>query len=63
MVAILMTPAKLFTLGLLSSKVFQNKVHDVIISVKTSPTKFYHVIQFVLQMWSCDQIMVEIPIF
>ena len=48
MVAILMTPAKLFTLGLLSSKVFQNKVHDVIISVKTSPTKFYHVIQFVL---------------
>ena len=33
MVAILMMPAKLATLGLLKLKVFSNKIYDVIISV------------------------------
>ena len=26
----------------------------------TSPTKFYHVIQFILYMWSCDQSLVTV---
>ena len=43
MVATLMMLAKLATIGLLKIKVFENKGYCVI----TSPTKFYHVSQFI----------------
>ena len=26
----------------------------------TPPTKFYQVVQIILQMWSCDQILVNL---
>ena len=55
MVTILMISAKMATLDLLRIKVFLNNGHDVIIFVYDVPTKFYHVIQFMLSMWSYDQ--------
>ena len=38
---------------------FQNKGYDVIMSM-TSPTKFYHVTQIILLIWSCDQSLVTV---
>ena len=48
MVETLMMSAKLATPGLLKRNVFGNKGYDVIISAKTSPTKFYHVTRIIL---------------
>ena len=48
MVAILMMPAKLATLGPLKIKVFHNKGYDVIIFFHAGPTKLYHVTQIIL---------------
>ena len=48
MVTIMMMPAEMATLGLLKIMVFWNKDYDVIISVQTSPTKFYYVTQIIL---------------
>ena len=53
-----MTSAKMATLGLLKEKVFGNKVMTSKFLSKTSPTKFYHVTQIILLMWSCDQSLV-----
>ena len=55
MVTILMKSAKMATLGLLKIKISWNKGYDAISSAMTSPTKFYHVTQIILSMWSCDQ--------
>ena len=54
MVTILIMSVKLATLGLLKSKVFQNKGYNVIILSMTSSTQFYHVTQIILQMWPCE---------
>ena len=48
MVTILMTSAKIATLGLLKIKVFLNKGYDITFSVYESPIKFYHGTQFIL---------------
>ena len=48
------------TLNLLRIKVFWDKVYDVRIFSKMPPTKFYHVIQIILQMWSCNQSLVTL---
>ena len=55
-----MMSAKMATPGLLRIMVFWNECYDVIISVITSPGKFYHVIQIILQMCSCDQSLVTV---
>ena len=55
MYIILMMSAKMARSGFLKITVFWNNAYDVIISVKTSSTKFYHVIQILLYMCSCDQ--------
>ena len=52
MVIILMMSGKIAT--------FWDKDYDVIISVRESPTKFYHLTQIILSMWSCDQILVTL---
>ena len=44
-----MMSAKMATLGLLKTKVFWNKGYDVKFLSLTSPTKFYHVTQIILQ--------------
>ena len=67
MVATMMMSAKLATLGLLKIMVFWNKGHDVIISVMTSPTKFYHLNYIVdVVMWpkfsNCNISMKEVII-
>ena len=43
-----MISAKMATPDLLKITVFWSKGYDLIIPVKTSPTKFYHVIQIIL---------------
>ena len=58
MVTILMMSGKIA--GLLKIKVFWNKGYDVIIISMMSPTKYYQVIQIILQMWPCDQILVTV---
>ena len=55
MYIILMMSAKMARSGFLKITVFWNNAYDVIISVKASSTKFYHVIQILLYMCSCDQ--------
>ena len=55
LVIILMMPAKLATPGLLEIMVFRNKGYEVIIYVDDVTKKFYHTIQIILQMRSCDQ--------
>ena len=55
-----MMSAKMAISGLLKVTVFWNKGYDVIISVETSPTKFYDMIQIILQMCSCDQSLVTL---
>ena len=48
LVIILMMPAKMATPGFLKITVFWNKSYNVTISVDTSLTRFYHVIQIIL---------------
>ena len=48
MVAILMMPENLATLGLLEIKVFWNKGYDIIITVYDVTKKLYYVTQIVL---------------
>ena len=48
------------TPGLLKITVFWNKGYDVIIPDDDVTTKFYHVIQVILQMRSCDQSLVTL---
>ena len=54
-----MKSTKLATPGLLKIKIFKNKGHDELWTM-TSPTKFYHVNQIMLQMLPCDQILVTL---
>ena len=60
MFEVLMTSAKMATLGLLKEKDFGSKVMTSKFLSKTSPTKFYHVTQIILLMWSFDQSLVNI---
>ena len=53
-----MMSAKLADSGLPKRMAFWNKVYDVIILSMTSPAKFCHVIQIILQMRSCGQSLV-----
>ena len=55
MFAVLMTSAKMATLGLLKEKFFLKVLTSKSLS-KTSPTKLYHVTQIILLMWSFDQV-------
>ena len=57
MVKILMMSAKMATPSLVKIKIFWNTSH--ILSM-TSPTKFCHVMQIKLWMWSCDQSLVTL---
>ena len=50
-----MMSAKMATVGLLKIKVFWNKGYDVKFF-----SKFYHVTQIILYMWSCDQSLVTL---
>ena len=61
MVAILIIPTKLATLGLLKIRVFWNKGYDAITFVHDVTAKFYHVTQIILWIWSCDQSMLTQP--
>ena len=56
MFAVLMTSAKMATLGLLKENFFWSKVMKSKSLPKTSPTKLYHVTQIILLMWSFDQV-------
>ena len=60
MVTILMMSAKMATLGLVEIRVFWKKGYDVIVFVHDVTKKFYHVIQIILYMWSCDQSLVTV---
>ena len=55
MVKILMMPAKMATPGLLKIKIITSYILSV-----TSPTKFCHMTQIILWMWSCDQSLVTL---
>ena len=55
-----MTSSKMVTLGLFKEKIFGSKVMTSKFLSKTSPTKFYHVTQIILIMWSFDQSLVNI---
>ena len=52
--------AKIATAALLKIKVFSNKGYYVIILSMTSPTKFFHMTQIILWMWSYDQSFVAL---
>ena len=55
-VPILMMSKKLAALGLLETKIFQNKGYDVIISVHDVNNNILsRDLKIVLQIWSCDQ--------
>ena len=60
MVTILMMSAKMATLGLVEIRVFWKKGYDVIVFVHDVTKTFYHVIQIILYMWSCDQSLVTV---
>ena len=60
MIIILMMSVKMATPGLFKITIFWNKGYDVIIPVHGVPTKFYHVIQIILKMWSFDQSLVTL---
>ena len=60
MVTILMMSAKMATLGLVEIRVFWKKGYDVIVFVHDVTKNFYHVIQIILYMWSCDQSLVTV---
>ena len=51
---------KMTTPGLLKIKMFLNKSYYVIIYVHEVINKIYHVIQIVLQIYSCDQSLVAL---
>ena len=55
-----MMSEKMTTPGLLKIKMFLNKSYYVIIYVHEVINKIYHVIQIVLQMYSCDQSLVAL---
>ena len=55
MFTILMMSAKMDTPGLLKKRNFEKKVMPSWFQSMTSTTNFYHVIQIILQKWSCDQ--------
>ena len=57
MVKILMMSAKMATPSLVKIKIFWNTSH--ILSI-TSRTKFCHITQIKLWMWSCDQSLVTL---
>ena len=59
-VTILMMSAKMATPAFRKIKVFWKTFYDIIISTRTSPTKYYSVIQIILKMWSCDQSLVTL---
>ena len=48
------------TLGFLKIMVSWNKDYDVIISVHDASTKFYHVTDIMLLVWSCDQNLITL---
>ena len=58
MVKILVMSAKMATPGTLKIYFFEIKVITSNILSITSPTKFYHMTQIVLWMWSCGQSLV-----
>ena len=58
MVAILILPAKLVTLGILKIKVFWNEGYDVIIFVHDVTRKFYLLTQIIFQISSCNPSLV-----
>ena len=60
MAKILMMSAKMATPGLLKIKVFLNKGYYVFILSMTSPTKFCHMTQIILWMWSRGQSLVTL---
>ena len=60
MVKILMMSAKMATPGLLKIKYFEIKVITSYILSMTSPTKFCHMTQIILWMWSCDQSLITL---
>ena len=60
MVTILMMSAKMATLGLVEIRVFWKKGYDVIVFVHDVTKNFYHVIQIILYMLSCDQSLVTV---
>ena len=49
-----MVSVKLATLGLFKIKIFKKKGYDV------SATKFCHITQIILKIWSCDQSLVTL---
>ena len=55
MVKILMIPAKMATPGLLKIKVITSYILPM-----ASPTKFCHMTQIILWMWSCDQSLITL---
>ena len=60
MVAILMIPAELVTIGLLVIKIIKNKIYGVIVSAHDVTNNYFYLNQIILQMWSCDQTLVII---
>ena len=60
MVKILMMSAKMATPALLKIKVFEINVIKSYTLSRTSPTKFCHITQIIMWMWSCDQNLVTL---
>ena len=60
LVKVLMMSAKRATPGLLKITVFWNKGYGVIILVDDVTNKFYHVVQIILYMCSCNQSLVTV---
>ena len=55
-----MMSAKMATSALLKIKVFWNKGYYAIYSAYDVPTKFCHMAQIILWMWSCGQSLVTL---
>ena len=53
-------PAKMASPGLLIITVFGNKSYDIILPVDDVIKKFYHLIQIIFWMCSCDQSLVTL---
>ena len=60
MVTILKMSAKMGTADLLKIKLFRKKTMTSYFQSMTSPTKFYHVIQIIMEIWSSDQSLVTL---
>ena len=56
MVEIMMMSRKPAILALLDIKVFLNKGYDVIIFVHAITNNFFHLIEFILKMWSYTKV-------